>query len=161
MKKLWSLAAIGVLAVSLGAATVYGGGRGGWHGQGRGHGGGFAILGPHLLRKLDLSEEQKTRVQQIRDAHRPAFESAFTELRSLHTQIGDRFFAPGAVQSGDFTPQLARAAELRQQMTQEGLAVALEIRAVLSPEQLAKAGELRAQFQELRQQMKELHGQDR
>jgi Spy/CpxP family protein refolding chaperone len=113
-----------------------------------------------LLKKLDLTSEQQTQVQQLRETHRPTFEALIGELRTLRAQIGDKFFTPGAVQSGDFSAQLERAAELRQQLAKEGLTIALEIRTVLTPEQLAKADELRKKFQELRQEMREMHGDD-
>ena len=41
-------------------------------------------------------------------------------------------------------------------MAQERLAIALAIRNVLTPEQLAKAAQLRQQMQQLRQQMQDL-----
>ncbi|MGE0683843.1 MAG: Spy/CpxP family protein refolding chaperone [Candidatus Binatia bacterium] len=157
MRKVWSFLGVGLLALSLGTVTVYGWPGGGWRGPKGGHGGSPGFFSPFLLKKLDLTDQQKTQVQQLRDAHRPTFEAIIGELRTLRTQIGDKFFAPGAVQSSDFSAQLEQAAELRQKLMQEGFAVALEIRAVLTPEQLAKADELRKKFQELHQEMREMH----
>jgi periplasmic protein CpxP/Spy len=160
MRKVWSFLGIGLLTLGLGAATVYGWPGGGWHGHKGGHGGGPGLFSSFFLDKLDLTDQQKTQVQQIRENSRQAIEPQIRELRTLRSKIGDRFFSPDKLQSGDFTPELERAAELRQQLAKEGLDVALKIRELLTPEQLAKAGELRTKFQELHQEMRELHGDD-
>src|SRR3990172_4509968 len=50
--------------------------------------------------------------------------------------------------------------QLRVQLTQEALQVALEIRAVLTPEQLARAEQIRHKLKDLRSEMRSLLGRD-
>lgn len=160
MRKVGSFLGVGLLALSLGAGTVHGWPGGGWHGYKGRYGGGLGLFSPFLLGKLDLTDQQKTQMQQIRETHHSTFEALIGELRTLRAQIGDKFFTPGSMQSRDFSAQLKRTAELRQKLMQERLAAALEIRAVLTPEQLAKADELRKKLQELRLEMREMHEDD-
>ena len=161
MRKIVSFVGVGLVALSLSVATVYGGPKGrDHHGHRGGPGGGHMLLSPFLLKKLALTAEQEQQIEQIRQSRRPAFEKLKEELRTLQTQIGDKFFALGAVTSEDFAPQLEKAAQLRQQWAAEGFAATLEIRNVLTPEQLAKAKELKDKMHTLRQKMRDLHKSD-
>lgn len=160
MRKIWTLIGISLVSLSLCTATVYGWRGGGGHGHWGGPGGHFGLLSPFMLKKLDLTNEQEQQMQQIRQSHRPAFKKIMGELHTLRTQIGDKFFAPGAVQNEDFSAQFAQAAKLRQQLMQEGFAATLEMRKVLTPEQLAKANELRKKFHALHQEMRNLGKDD-
>jgi len=158
--KVLSCIGVGIVVLSLGTATVYGRPGLGWPGHGGGFDGGPGLFSPFLLEKLDLTDGQKSQLQQIQENHHATFKALIGEIHALRAQVGEKFFAPGAVQSGDFTAQLARAAELRQQLIQEGFTAALEIRAVLTEEQLTKANELRKKFQALHEEMRNLHGAD-
>jgi Spy/CpxP family protein refolding chaperone len=51
---------------------------------------------------------------------------------------------------------MQRMAQLREQLAQEGLKVALEVRAVLTPEQLIKAGEIKDRMRALHSEMRGL-----
>jgi hypothetical protein len=70
--------------------------------------------------------------------------------------MADKLFAPGDVRAEDLTSQIQRVAQLREQLMQEGLKVALEVRAVLTPQQLAKATELKERMRALHTEMREL-----
>jgi Spy/CpxP family protein refolding chaperone len=111
---------------------------------------------PLVLKGVDLTEEQEQRVREIMAAHRATFRTLFSELQGAHKDLADRLFAPGEVQTADLTAPMQRVAELRERLMQEGLKVALEVRALLTPDQLAKAAELKDRVRALRTEMRGL-----
>jgi Spy/CpxP family protein refolding chaperone len=70
--------------------------------------------------------------------------------------MADKLFAPGNVQAEDFTAQTQRLAQLRDQLMQEGLKVAIEVRELLTPEQLTQAAEIKDRMRALRTEMRGL-----
>ena len=160
MRKMVSLVGVMLFSLSLCTAVVYGWPKGGGHGHQGGPGGHFGLLSPFMLKKLDLTDGQEQQIRQIRKDHRPAFEKLMGELHTLRTQIGDKFFTPGVAQKEDFASQFDQAAQLRQQLMQEGFAMTLEIRNILTPEQLAKANELRKKFQAQHEEKLSRHKDD-
>jgi Spy/CpxP family protein refolding chaperone len=77
-------------------------------------------------------------------------------LQVAHKDVADKLFAPGEVQTEDLTTQVQRVAQLREQLMQEGLKVALEVRGILTPEQLAKAADLKERMRALHAEMRGL-----
>ena len=152
------LAWIGIVALSLWAATVYGQPRHGGGPMGPGHRMGDipGMMLPLVLRGVDLTEAQEQQVHAITQAHRATFRALFGELRGAQEDMADKLFAPGDVRAEDLTSQIQRVAQLREQLMQEGLKVALEVRAVLTPQQLAKAAELKERMRALHTEMREL-----
>jgi len=63
---------------------------------------------------------------------------------------------PGDVQADALAAQMQQMAQLRQQLMQAGLKVALEMRGVLTPQQLAKAAEIKDRMRVLHTEMREL-----
>ena len=53
-------------------------------------------------------------------------------------------------------PQLQRIASLREQLVHESAKVALEVRAILTPEQLARAAQVRDRMRQLHNEMRQL-----
>jgi Spy/CpxP family protein refolding chaperone len=113
---------------------------------------------PLLVKAAGLTEAQQAQVRQIVQSHRPQFQGLVSQLRAAHTQLADKLYGPGPVKAEDLAPLTQQIAQLRGQLAQEGLQVALEIRGVLTAEQLAKAGHVRQRFNELRAEMKGLLG---
>lgn len=159
MKK-WSIIMVGLVAVSLWSATVYGqhGFGMGWKGRGsRGMmGGGPGMMLPLMLKGADLTAEQDKQVQEIMAAHRQTFRTLSSQLRAASDEMTNKLFAPGEVKAEDLTPLVQKIGQLREQLTQEGLKVALAVRGVLTPEQLGKAAQLKERMQALRTEMKGL-----
>ncbi|HEV8673248.1 MAG TPA: periplasmic heavy metal sensor [Methylomirabilota bacterium] len=112
--------------------------------------GGPGMLLPVVLRAANLTPDQDAQVRQILAAHRPAFRSLREQLRAVQEAMADKLFGPGGVQTADFAPLLQQSAQLREQLVQEGLKVALEVRAVLTPDQLAKASQVKDRLKALR-----------
>jgi Spy/CpxP family protein refolding chaperone len=138
-----NLIGVGVLAVGLlGMSAVYGQAGPGRHHHGMGGGAGLSFK---TLKALDLTNEQQTQIDAIRESHRETMKTLWSELRTIHTDITNKLLASGDVTAADFTEQSERAAQLGAQLFSERLAVGLEIRNVLTPEQLAKAAEVVAE----------------
>lgn len=158
MGKRWSLALVGLMALSLWSATVYGehpGRMKGGHGWGM-RGGEPGMMLPWLLKGANLTAEQKAQVSKIMATHRPTFQSLSQQLRTAHDEMADRLFAPGEVQAEDLTPLTQRITQIREQLMQEGLKVALEVRGILTPEQLTRAVQTKKRMKELRSEMRNL-----
>lgn len=159
MKSRWGVVLVGALAVGLWTAAASGvapAGMGGY-GMGSGHGG-FGMMLPLFVKGAGLTEAQQAQVKQIVANHRPQFQGLVSQLRTAHTQLADKLYAPGPVKAEDLAPLTQQITQLRGQLAQEGLQVALEVRGVLTPEQLAKAGQTRKRFNELRAEMRGLLG---
>jgi len=166
MKKKWSLVTVGLVAVSLCAATVYGqhrfGGMG-WKGRKGMMGDGPGMMGdgpgmmlPLLLRRADLTPEQKTQVQKIMANNRDEFHTLFNQVRAAQKDLVDQLFASKAVTVDKLAPQVQLVTQLRGQLLQKGLKTALEVRGVLTPEQLAKAAQRKDRLQALHAEMRSL-----
>ena len=166
MKKKWSLVTVGLVAVSLCAATVYGqhrfGGMG-WKGRKGMMGDAPGMMGdgpgmmlPLLLRGADLTPEQKTQVQKIMANNRDEFHTLFNQVRAAQKDLVDQLFASKAVTVDKLAPQVQLVTQLRGQLLQKGLKTALEVRGVLTPEQLTKAAQRRDRLQALHAEMHSL-----
>lgn len=157
MKSRWGVVLAAVLAIGIWTAPASGKRPGGaeMYGAYGGHG---DMMLRVLLRGVALTEAQQAQVKQIVANHRPQFEGLVSQLRSAREQLADKLYASGPVKAEDLAPLMQQIAQLRGQLSQEGLQVALEIRGVLTPEQLAKAGQTRRRFNELRAEMRGLLG---
>jgi Spy/CpxP family protein refolding chaperone len=111
-----------------------------------------------LLRGLGLSTDQQTQVRTILESHRPKLQSLFGQLRSSNDAMRDRLLSTGAIQAGDFDADVKAVTGLREQLMREGLAVALELRQVLTADQLAKASAVSQRLKELQSEMRALLG---
>ena len=94
---------------------------------------------PRSQHAVKLTPERDARVREILSARRTAARSMLDQLRQAQQELADRLLAPGEVQAADIQPQLQQIGQLREQLLQGSAQVALEVRAVLTPEQLARA----------------------
>jgi Spy/CpxP family protein refolding chaperone len=108
------------------------------------------------LKGVDLTEAQEKQVRDIMSAHRGRFRTLFDELRAAQKSMADALLAPGEVRGETLTAQAQRLTQLREQLMQEGLQVALEVRAILTPEQLATAAQLHDRMRALHTEMRGL-----
>jgi Spy/CpxP family protein refolding chaperone len=111
-----------------------------------------------LIHSAGLTDDQKAQVRQIVASHRPRFQALRAQLRTASQQLTDRLYAAGPLTGDDLAPLRQQVAQLRDQLGQEALQTALEVRAVLTPEQLAKVAQVRQRLQELRSEMRTLLG---
>jgi Spy/CpxP family protein refolding chaperone len=152
------LAWVGIMALSLWAATAYGQPHHRMRAMGPGHmmENGPGMLLPLVLKNIDLTDEQEKQVHEIMAAHRATFRTLFSELEATHKDLADKLFGPENVRVEDLTIQMQRMAQLRTQLMQEGLQVAIEVRELLTPEQLAKAAEIKDRMRALHTEMRGL-----
>jgi len=168
----WLVGAALVLTVAVllaGAGGIALAGPGGLGGPGMGGppmgdgpmmGDGSMFLPPLLFRSAGLTPDQQTKLHQIFAAHHDAFKSLFSRLHAANNDLAAKLVAPGDLATGDLTPMVNNIVQIRQQMMQEGLAVALEVRAILTSDQLKKLASARQQLESLHSQMRALLGGD-
>jgi Spy/CpxP family protein refolding chaperone len=119
-------------------------------------GDGPGMMLPLLLKGVDLTAEQETQVREIMAAQRQTLRTHFEQLRTAHEEMANKLLTPGEVKEDDFTPQLQRITQLREQLMREGLTVMLAVRKVLTSEQLAKAVQIKDRMQALHNEMRGL-----
>ena len=117
---------------------------------------GPGMLLPLMRKGVELTPKQDNRVHEIMVAHRATFRTLFNQLRAANEELADKLFAAGEVQPEDLRPQIEQITRLRQQLLQEGLKIALEVRGVLTPEQRAKAAQLKERVRALRVDLRNL-----
>jgi len=127
-------------------------------GEGPMMGDGSMILLPLLFKTANLSADQEAKLKQSLAAHRDTFKSLFAQLHSANSDLAAKIIAPGNLQTDDLDARVAKIVELRKQMIQEGLKVALEARALLTDDQLTKLSQTRQQLESLHDQMRTLLG---
>jgi Spy/CpxP family protein refolding chaperone len=154
------LVGIALLAWALAFAPAYGHGRFGRGGSHEMMWGGHDSLSSRLLRGLDLTEEQYAKVREIQEAHQPKFRELWSQMYTVRKEMIDTLFSSGEVAETDLQSHVKQLGTLREQLMQEGLMMALEVRAVLTPEQLAKAVELKDRMQKLHDEMRSLFHKD-
>ncbi|MFQ5683882.1 MAG: Spy/CpxP family protein refolding chaperone [Candidatus Binatia bacterium] len=145
------LVGVGILVLSSLSAPAYGQ----WRGHGHGMRGAFGLLSARYFR--DLTAEQQTQLQGIRDAHAETFRTLRSQMRQLRVEIADKLYSPGVVTGEDLASQMKQLADLREKLRREGLVVALEVRKLLTTEQLTKAAERRERLRALRAEMLSLY----
>lgn len=159
MKPQWNVVLVGILTVGLWASAAAAqqsretSGLGPWAGGGR-------LMLPVLVKGVGLTDAQQGQVKQIVGAHQPQFRALVSQLRALQEQLADKLQSSDSLTAEGLAPLTQQMGQVREQLTREGLQVALEIRAVLTPEQLAKAGQIRRRLNALRGEMRSLLGED-
>lgn len=159
MKRLCKIIGVGLVALGLMPATIYGQTISRQSRPDRMMRGNPSIFSPWILRGLDPTAEQQAKLQEIRVAHQATLRDLFNQIRTVRGEFSDKLSAPGEVTTEDFTDQLEQLAKLRHQLLQEGLTVALKVRAVLTPEQRAKAEQMRQRLKQLHEEMRSLYGE--
>jgi Spy/CpxP family protein refolding chaperone len=157
--KRWNLVGTGLIALSLlGAMTAYGRSSS-KHSEDRlgVRGAGFPL---HVLKGVNLTTEQQTRVQAIRDAHQQTGVTLQNDLRSANDAVVKKFLTAGDLTAESFTGDAQRIAELEAKLLKERIAMGVEVRKVLTPDQLAKTAEIMAKQQERRAQQESLLKKD-
>jgi Spy/CpxP family protein refolding chaperone len=125
-----------------------------------GHGGmmgGMSPL-PVFLRAADLTPAQQDQVKKIMEDNRAKLHGQFEQMHSAREAMAAKLFAAGPVTANDLSAQTQQIAQAQQQMLQNELNVALQVRAILTPAQLQKVAQFHQKFENLHQQMRALMG---
>ena len=107
-----------------------------------------------MLAGLTLTTEQQSAVAAIMKSHQPAITALMDQLHSERKQITALLLSSGQVDLSDFTALQQQSAQTEQQLQQETLKAALEVRAVLTADQLATA-------MQNQNKLEQLHGEVR
>ncbi len=135
-----------VFAIALGMSAISGANAQGWGG----HGGDHRLFG--LLDGVTLTDSQ---TQQIHADIKAGFAQARSTMQSLHAveeQMATAMTASGTPTAASLAPLLQQEETLRAQLDQDRLAVALQVRQVLTASQLAQAAQVHSQLAALHQQ---------
>ncbi|MBV8053703.1 MAG: Spy/CpxP family protein refolding chaperone [Deltaproteobacteria bacterium] len=111
-----------------------------------------------IIRQVNLTQEQQTKVHQIMGSSFAQAQPLMKQLHDIQEQIADKLMSPGTVSSTDIEPLQQQENQIHQQLEEQMLSTALQIRALLTPEQLSKAAGLHSKLKSLRQQMDALVG---
>lgn len=112
---------------------------------------------PAMLQGVGLTTEQQTQVRAILQSHHATLAGLFAKLRAANQAVADALIAPDVTPEA-VTAKLDEAVAVREELMRAGLAIALEVRALLTPEQLAKAAAVKTRMRELREEMHQLLG---
>jgi Spy/CpxP family protein refolding chaperone len=148
-----------LLVMGVGSAAAQGPMGFGPRGEMDGLGDGFRL--PLLLRGAHLTPDQQAKVRDVLSAHRGAIRSLAEQLRQAQDDVADRLFVPGPVQSADLQSSLQRITQLREQLLQESVKVAIEVRALLTADQVTQAGRVKDRLRALTTEMRQLMGEAR
>jgi len=149
MKKLSMVVLMLVALLRWVAPVMAQGGSRGHHMMGDGPG----MMLPLVLEKLNLTDEQKTQVQGIMEAHSQTIQALFQQLNTVRQGLAVKFYASGDLTTADFTSQTQQMSQLREQIMNEGLKADLEVRTVLTPDQITQAAQINDQLQTMQAQM--------
>jgi periplasmic protein CpxP/Spy len=114
---------------------------------GRGKRGGHHRGGGMMFRGLDLTDEQKAQVKQIREASRSKTQALRESSKANRQKLKDAT-ANGAFDEAQITAIANENAAVSAQMTVERARVRSQVFAVLTAEQKAKAAEMKSQMKD-------------
>ena len=158
MKKIIiAIIALAVLATGVMFAVAQRSGddkKGGWGGRGGHHRGGM------MLRGLDLTDEQKAKVEEIMEAEKTKVQPVFAALKANREKLHD-LTANGAFDEAQVTALAGEQGDLSAQLIVEKERVKSQIFAILTDEQKAQAAEMRAKMKDrFKGRMKDRKGGD-
>jgi hypothetical protein len=125
--------------------------------QGPGDRAGLPYFG-RLLHALQLTDSQKTHIHDIVVAHGPMLKTLHAQVRTTQQQLADLLLSPATIEATALQAATQQLEQQRAQVLAEQLALAQDIRDVLTTDQLTKATQLKGQLRDLntaRQQLLE------
>jgi len=111
-----------------------------------------------IVRHANLTQAQQTKVHELLHSSFAQTQPLMKRLHVIHEQIADKLMSPGSVSASDIEPLQQQESQIQQQLDEQMLTTALQIRSLLTPEQLSKAAALHNQMKSLNQQMEALVG---
>ena len=145
--RMWKIIGLGLLVATFWTATGFSFPHGGMGGDGAGLGGPGLW---RLLRALNLTDTQKTQVHDLFAAHRSTVQPLWEQMRATQQQLADLLLSPNPIDPNALHATAQQLAGQRDQLMQEHLTLAQEIRNILTPAQLTQATQLKDQLRALR-----------
>ncbi|TXD33531.1 periplasmic heavy metal sensor [Lujinxingia vulgaris] len=112
-----------------------------------------------LRDELGLSEAQQTQIRTLLEGKRDAHKADRQALREAHQEMRELVTSDAAADA--IRAKLDEVLELENQLKRERLSLALELRAILTPEQRTRLQELSAERREQRQERRQRRGKRR
>ena len=128
------------------------GGQGPGMFAGRGGRGPMAMMMMHGLRQLNLTDDQKTQIKQIRESNKEGTQAIAKRMIAAREALGDVATADTVVEA-DIRAKAADVAAVEVDAALLRAKVHAQVFALLTPEQKAKAKELRAEGKGRQKQM--------
>ena len=126
----------------------------------------FAQMGPPgppppigmMLQGVSLTADQKTAIDTILKAHQQVAQPLVDQLHSEREELTAKLLSSGEVSLSDLTPPQQQSAQTEQQLNQDTLKAALEIKGVLTADQLATVVQNQQKLEQIHSEMRQLVG---
>lgn len=105
------------------------------------------------LKQANLTSDQQTQLNSILQSGAAQAKPLLDQLHSINSQISAKLLQAETPSAADFTSLVQQAAQLQQQLQQQSVALALQVRSILTAEQLAQMAQLSQQMESLHSQM--------
>ncbi len=110
------------------------------------------------LRAAALTPSQQKQIHDIVNASRTSSEPQMQQMHSIRDQIADKLLSSGSVTAADLAPLLAQQTAIQQQLDNQMVATAIQIRGVLTPDQLSKVASVNEKLKQIHTQIDSILG---
>ena len=124
-----------------------------------GHGGPMPMPMMMIVKQAHLSADQEAKARKIMEDSAAQTRPLLKQLHAIHEQIADKLLSKGSLTATDLAPLRQQENQVQQQLDQQMLNSALQVRSLLTPEQLTRVAELHTKLKALHEQMRALIGE--
>lgn len=110
------------------------------------------------LRGAALTPAQQKQIRDIMDASRTSSKPQMDQMHSIREQISDKLLSSGTVTASDLAPLLAKQTAIQQQLDNQMISTAIQIRGVLTPGQLSKVASVHEKLKAIHTQIDSILG---
>jgi Spy/CpxP family protein refolding chaperone len=110
------------------------------------------------LRAAALTPAQQKQIHDIVNASRTSSAPQMQQMHSIRDQIADKLLSSGSVTAADLAPLLAQQTAIQQQLDNQMVATAIQIRGVLTPAQLSKVASVNEKLKQIHTQIDSILG---
>jgi len=110
------------------------------------------------LRAAALTPAQQKQIHDIMEASRTTSEPQLQQMHSIRDQIADKLLSSGGVSAADLAPLLAQQTAIQQQLDNQMISTAIQIRGVLTPDQLSRVASVHDKLKAIHTQIDSMLG---
>lgn len=111
-----------------------------------------------MLQGVSLTSEQQSAIDAILKSLQQNAQPLLDQLHTERQQLMTKLVSSGEVSLSDLTPLEQETAQTQQQLEQDALKAALQVRAVLTAEQLSTAAQNQQKLEQIHSEMRQLSG---
>jgi Spy/CpxP family protein refolding chaperone len=111
-----------------------------------------------MLQGISLTSDQQTAIDAILKSHQQTAQPLMDQLHREHEELTAKLLSSGQVSLSNLTPLEQQSVETEQQLNQDMLKAALEVKAVLTADQLATAGRNQQKLEQIHTELRQLNG---